>query len=87
MVDMEPKLKATLLAALYILERDGLLDGLTQQQIADALGFANRSSGLRYVRALADVRVEYARVLDTITDGIRHARAHPAPPRGRRWQK
>jgi hypothetical protein len=37
-------------AALYILDRAGYLEGLTQQEIADLLDLGHRSTALRYMR-------------------------------------
>lgn len=48
--------RAAAVAALYILDQAGALDGLTQQEITDALGLAHRSSVSRYLSDVARLR-------------------------------
>lgn len=48
--------KAACVAALYLLDQAGALEGLTQQAITDALGRPHRSAASRYLRDVAELR-------------------------------
>lgn len=61
--------RAARIAALYELDRLGYLDGLTYQQIADALGLDHRSTAYRTmqdVAALADLVEQYKAALRAV---------------------
>jgi hypothetical protein len=51
--------KAGRLAVLLALDSDGLLAGLTLQQVADVIGAGHRSTALRDLRLLPAVRRAY----------------------------
>ena len=48
--------KAARLAVLYELDRAGYLEGMTQQQIAEMLEVGHRSTAMRDLRMLEDVK-------------------------------
>lgn len=53
--------KAEHLVVLYLLDQENLVEGLTQQEIADLFGYSHRSSGLHLLNSLRQIRVEYSR--------------------------
>lgn len=54
--------KAARLCALREAQRDGLLEGVSAQEIADAWGLKSRVTAWRDLRALADVEKAYAQL-------------------------
>ena len=53
--------KAEHLVVLYLLDQENLVEGLTQQEIADLFGYSHRSSGLRLLNSLGQIKIEYSR--------------------------
>ena len=58
--------KAACLAVLYYLDQRGLLEGMTHQAIANLFGLGHRSTALRYMHDLEEVKRVIAQYLDQI---------------------